>query len=161
MQLRPATATTSENAPTKPLARVVGRPFAKGQSGNPNGRAKGSMSFANALWARLDNGAKVVEYLARLIEGTEPGARHHERLKAAELAMDRKLGRAVETSIAIELQANGSSAAAQLTDAQLAALADSLRPHALTAGNDARNDVVDAEVVSSPAESDNNPGKIE
>jgi hypothetical protein len=39
-------------------ARVIGRPFEKGESGNPNGRPKGRRNFSTIFYDALENLAK-------------------------------------------------------------------------------------------------------
>lgn len=92
----------------RPRHPGLGPPWRPGQSGNPGGRPKGVSSKIREL---TRDGADILEYLARLVRGEERGARHADRVRGAELLADRLWGRAVETSVQVQLSSEAAGAA--------------------------------------------------
>jgi Family of unknown function (DUF5681) len=96
-----------ENSHAPPPRKVFGRPFKKGQSGNPSGRRKGSVSLtaavkrnltrknADAIARKLIAMAKAGDIVAmRLLFDRLDGAELETRLRAFEQAEQQiKLGR--------------------------------------------------------------------
>lgn len=70
-----------------------GRPFAPGQSGNPNGRPKNSPEQQNALLAIRDLAPQAAEVLKLLMTSTDTPA--PVRLRAVTEVLDRTYGKAV------------------------------------------------------------------
>lgn len=79
----------SEAASSTESARVVGRPFVKGQSGNPNGRPKAPVDIA-AL-ARV-HGPQCVAVVVDLLASTDERI----RLAAATVLIERGFGKPVQ-----------------------------------------------------------------
>ena len=66
----------------KPKRKPAGRPWSKGQSGNPAGRPRGSINQATRLRKLIDVESIVVKLQAEALEGN---------IRAAELLLDRAL----------------------------------------------------------------------
>lgn len=67
-----------------------GRPFAKGQSGNPGGRPRGS-GIAGLVRERTADGVEPVEVLLKIMRDKKAAKR--DRIKAAEVLLDRGWGK--------------------------------------------------------------------
>jgi hypothetical protein len=74
--------------------RPRGRPFQPGQSGNPSGRPKGSKNLATKIREETADGKEMLDYLRRVVNGTEK-ATARDRIAAAALLFDRGFGKAV------------------------------------------------------------------
>lgn len=74
--------------------------FAKGISGNPNGRTKGSVSAANALAAYISEktlqGAKIADFLLGVLEN---GDDNKDRIAAAKLLIEYGIGKPRDPSL--------------------------------------------------------------
>lgn len=71
-------------------ANVVGRPFEKGKSGNPGGKARGLAKSTRELVG--DDGLKLAEFWVSIYEDTN--AKMADRLEASRLLADRGWGKA-------------------------------------------------------------------
>jgi hypothetical protein len=88
---------TAENSTEAAPLRVVGRPFEKGQSGNPGGRPKGIAARAREA---TGDGAALIAYLVAVVEN--PAERTADRLEAAKLLLDRGWGRALAPRVELD-----------------------------------------------------------
>jgi hypothetical protein len=104
------------NSATTATRRVPGRPFAKGQSGNPSGRPK---KIADLVAAAQEHSVLALETLASVARQGPPAA----RVAAARELLDRGYGKAPQT-----LQGPGGAPLiptklGEMSDEQLAAIA--------------------------------------
>lgn len=76
---------------------VRGRPFQKGQSGNPSGRPKKTQEQKDALEMIKALAPEAVERLKEIITG--PSIRPDTRLKAIEIVLERTYGKAFACEI--------------------------------------------------------------
>jgi hypothetical protein len=83
--------TTQNSLETAP-ARPVGRPFEKGQSGNPGGRPKG---LAKRIRAETRDGEELVEVMLGVLR--DASAARKDRMQAATWLADRGFGKPVQT----------------------------------------------------------------
>jgi hypothetical protein len=81
----------AQNRPGTAPLRVVGRPFEKGQSGNPGGRPKGLAARVREV---TDDGSEIVDLMVGVLR--DESASRKERMQAAEWLADRGWGRAVQ-----------------------------------------------------------------
>ena len=77
------------------MPRRIGRPFDKGRSGNPSGRPKGGVGFAQRARRMTKDGRTVLEFLLAVVTNTTE--RTADRLAAAKILLDRMYGRAEQT----------------------------------------------------------------
>ena len=72
--------------------RVVGKPWVKGQSGNPGGKKMGPINAARELIGSMTrDGAELFEILIGIARGGEKDA---DRVKAADILLERLYGKA-------------------------------------------------------------------
>ena len=94
-----------------------GRPFARGQSGNPGGRPKG---LVRAIREQTADGEELVLFMLRVFRGEADGTRLRDRLEAASWLADRGFGKPTQ---AMEVTGKDGEALLPLTLIQ-AVLAD-------------------------------------
>ena len=80
----------AEKSSKAAVRRGPGRPFLKGQSGNPGGRPKGLVS---AIREQTRNGEELVTFMLRVFRGEADGVRLRDRLDAATWLADRGFGK--------------------------------------------------------------------
>lgn len=76
-----------------------------------------------------DNGRAIVEGLVEI--ASDPETSKRDRVSAYQVLLDRGFGKAVETSLQLQVDAGSSDALAQLADAELERLAATLAPSAV------------------------------
>ena len=74
-----------------------------------------------------DNGRTVIETLVSIATG--PDSSDRDKVSASSILLDRGFGRAVETTLSLQVDASSSEALSQLADAELERLASTLAPH--------------------------------
>ena len=80
---------------SKKTAKPRGRPFAPGQSGNPNGRPKTTPEQKDALQAIRDLAPQAAEELAKILRGEDTPIAA--KIKAIEMIIERTYGKAEAT----------------------------------------------------------------
>jgi hypothetical protein len=99
----------AESSSGPAVRRGPGRPFVKGQSGNPGGRPKGLVS---AIREQTRDGEELVTFMLRVFRGEADGARLRDRLEAATWLADRGFGKPTQ---AMELAGKDGEALLPLT----------------------------------------------
>ena len=79
--------------------RVVGKPFAKGVSGNPGGRLPGFKGMASYIRKKTRNGEALVDFALTVFENEEKNYTHVHRWDAMKWLADRGFGKSVQTII--------------------------------------------------------------
>ena len=72
-----------------------GRPFVKGQSGNPSGRPPGAEGLAAQIRAKTNNGLEMIELMLEVMRDTSRSI--DRRLEAATWLTDRGFGKPAQT----------------------------------------------------------------
>ena len=75
-----------------------------------------------------DNGRTVIETLVSIATG--PDSSDRDKVSASSILLDRGFGKAVETTLSLQVDASSSEALSQLADAELERLAQTLAPSA-------------------------------
>ena len=88
-------------ANSEKTARGRGRPFQKGQSGNPNGRPKQTQEQKDALKMIRDLAPEAAERLRDII--LDPGTKTNDLLRASEIVFDRAFGKETNNAVPNEL----------------------------------------------------------
>jgi hypothetical protein len=83
--------------------------------------------IAQLVREATDGGRLLVETLVQIATG--PDSSDRDKVSASSILLDRGFGRAVETSLTLSVDAGSSDALAQLADAELERLAQTLAPH--------------------------------
>ena len=84
-------AANSDQAEKEKKQRGSGRPFEKGQSGNPNGRPKTPEEFKQLA---RENSLAALQKVIAIMHNDE--AKLNDQLKAAEMVMDRAWGKPIQ-----------------------------------------------------------------
>jgi hypothetical protein len=110
----------AQNSARTATPRGPGRPFAKGQSGNPAGRPRG---IVRAIREQTRDGDDLVAFVVRVFRGEIEGVRLRDRLEAATWLADRGFGKPTQ---GVELAGKDGDALVPITLVQ-AVVADAER----------------------------------
>jgi hypothetical protein len=94
-----------------------------------NATRNSSKSIAQLVREATDGGRLLVETLVQIATG--PDSSDRDKVSASSILLDRGFGRAVETTLSLQVDAGSSEALSQLADAELERLAATLAPSAV------------------------------
>src|SRR3989304_9341963 len=79
---------------TAGLRRGPGKPWRKGQSGNPGGQPKGLLTL---IRSETKDGKEIAAYMLRVLRGQREGAKASDEIEAVKWLADRGWGRPAQT----------------------------------------------------------------
>jgi hypothetical protein len=85
--------------------------------------------IAQLVREATDGGRLLIETLVHI--ATDPDSANRDKVSATQVLLDRGFGRAVETTLSLQVDAGSSDALSQLADAELERLASTLAPSAV------------------------------
>lgn len=94
-----------------------------------NATRNSTKSIAQLVRDATDGGRLLIETLVAI--ATDPDSANRDKVSATQVLLDRGFGRAVETTLSLQVDAGQSDALAQLADAELERLAATLAPSAV------------------------------
>ena len=92
-----------------------------------NATRNSSKSIAQLVREATDGGRLLIDTLVQIATG--PDSSDRDKVSASSILLDRGFGRAVETTLSLQVDASQSDALSALADAELERLAQTLAPH--------------------------------